>query len=124
MNVKLGPLEKFLPGTADELENRQSETILSQSAILSSDPLPVAVDDSLIVSLRKDISIDQDDETAIHQMSDQLARMIPRTDIRTEEIKSLFDSPPTSDFICRIGSSLLPSDVYQLELKDQTSESW
>jgi hypothetical protein len=119
-----GPLEKFLQGTADELETRQSETILSQSETLSSDPLPGTEDDSLIVSLRDNIPIDQDDETAIRQMSEQLARMIPRTDITSEEIKSLFDSPPTSDFICRIGSSLLPSDLYQMKLKDQTIGSW
>ncbi len=102
-----GPLEKFLQGTADELETRQSETILSQSETLSSDPLPGTEDDSLIVSLRDNIPIDQGDETAIRQMSEQLARMIPRTDITSEEIKSLFDSPPTSEFIGRIGKYLI-----------------
>jgi serine/threonine protein kinase len=105
--MKSGPLERFLQGTADELETRQSETILSQSETLSSDPLPGVNDDSLIFSLRQDISIDQDDETAIRQMSEQLARMIPRTDITTEEIKSLFDPPPTSEFIGRIGKYLI-----------------
>ena len=102
-----GPLEKFLQGTADELETRQSETILSQSETLSSDPLPGVNDDSLIASLRKDISIDPDDETAIRHMSEQLARLIPRPDITTEEIKSLFDSPPSSEFIGRIGKYLI-----------------
>jgi serine/threonine protein kinase len=105
--MKSGPLERFLQGTADELETRQSETILSQSETLSSDPLPGVNDDSLIFSLRQDISIDQDDETAIRHMSEQLARMIPRTDITTEEIKSLFDPPPTSEFIGRIGKYLI-----------------
>lgn len=105
--MKSGPLERFLQGTADELETRQSETILSQSETLSSDPLPGTEDDSLIVSLRNNFSIDQDDETAIRQMSEQLARMIPRTDITTEEIKSLFDPPPTSEFIGRIGKYLI-----------------
>ncbi len=33
--------------------------------------------------------------------------MIPRTDITSEEIKSLFDSPPTSEFIGRIGKYLI-----------------
>ncbi|MFO0383141.1 MAG: serine/threonine protein kinase [Pirellula sp.] len=105
--MNLGPLEKFLQGTADEHETRQSETILSQSETLFNDPLPGVNDDSLIASLRQDISIDQDDETAIRLMSEQLARTIPRTDITTEEIKSLFDPPPSNEFIGRIGKYLI-----------------
>jgi serine/threonine protein kinase len=107
LNMNSGPLEKFLQGTANELETRQSETILSQSETLSSDPLPSTEDDSLIVSLRQDISIDQDDQAAIRHMSEQLARMTPRPDITTDELKSLFDPPPSSEFIGRIGKYLI-----------------
>ncbi len=83
-----GPLEKFLQGTADELETRQSETILSQSETLSSDPLPGTEDDSLIVSLRNNFSIDQDDETAIRHMSEQLGSHDPthRHHVRRNQI--------------------------------------